>query len=81
MNNGATRNIEEIVKEVKALPFEQQVELVQKLLGNSGLVVTVGNNSLRADSITQINIMSREDASEMLRAVAARIAPDEKSAR
>lgn len=78
MENGSSRTLEQILEEAQALSVEQRIELVHKLLGNSGLSITLGNNSLRADSITQINIMSREDASELLRASATRIGKENK---
>ena len=78
MDNGSSETVEKILEEAQALSVDQRIELVHKLLGNSGLSITLGNNSLWADSITQINIMSREDASELLRASATRSGKEDK---
>ena len=74
MKNGSNKkNLEEIFKDIQNLSIDERVELLEKVLGNSGLIVTLGNNSLKAESITQINIMGKEDASELLRIIARRI--------
>lgn len=73
MENGSKKGVEEILEDIQKLSVDERIELLEKVLGNSGLVVTLGNNSLKAENITQINIMSREDASELLRIIARRI--------
>lgn len=73
MENGSKNNVEKILKDIQDLSVNERAELLEKVLGNSGLMVTLGNNSLRAENITQINIMSKEEASELLRIIARRV--------
>jgi hypothetical protein len=59
---------------VSQLSAKEKAELVQKLLGQSGLMVVMGgSNVTTSDVVIQIHSTSDIDISELLRAVATRI--------
>ncbi|NJK58907.1 MAG: hypothetical protein HC939_24505 [Pleurocapsa sp. SU_5_0] len=67
-------NADEIDSLVSQLSAKQKAELVQKLLGQSGLMVVMGgSNVTTSDVVIQIHSNSNIDISELLRAVATRI--------
>lgn len=72
----------EILPMVEGLSIEEKAELVQRLLGDqSGLSVVLGNAPLHGWVIMQINRMSRDELSDMLKVIADRIASEGKSSR
>jgi len=67
---------------VEGLSIEEKAELVQRLLGDqSGLSVVLGNAPLHSWVIMQINRMSRNELSDVLKAITDRIASERKSSR
>jgi hypothetical protein len=67
-------NADEIDSLVSQLSAKEKAELVQKLLGQSGLMVVMGgSNVTTSDVVIQIHSTSDIDISELLRAVATRI--------
>ena len=65
----------EILPMVEGLSIEEKAELVQQLLGEqSGLSVVLGNAPLHSLVIMHINRMSRDELSNILKAIADRIA-------
>ena len=67
-------NADDIDSLVSQLSAKEKAELVQKLLGQSGLMVVMGgSNVTTSDVVIQIHSTSDIDVSELLRAVATRI--------
>ena len=67
-------NADEMDSLVSRLSAKEKAELVQKLLGQSGLMVVMGgSNVTTSDVVIQIHSTSDIDVSELLRAVATRI--------
>lgn len=67
-------NADDIDSLVSKLSAKEKAELVQKLLGQSGLMVVMGgSNVTTSDVVIQIHSTSDIDVSELLRAVATRI--------
>ena len=67
-------NADDIDSIVSQLSAKEKAELVQKLLGQSGLMVVMGgSNVTTSDVVIQIHSNSGIDVSELLRAVATRI--------
>ena len=68
-------NADDIDSLVSKLSAKEKAELMQKLLGQSGLMVVMGgSNVTTSDIVIQIHSNSGIDVSELLRAVATRIA-------
>jgi hypothetical protein len=68
------KNTDDIDSLVSQLSAKEKAELVQKLLGQSGLMVVMGgSNVTTSDVVIQIHSTSDIDISELLRAVATRI--------
>lgn len=68
-------NSDEIDALISQLSAKEKAELVQKLLGQSGLMVVMGgSNVTTSELVIQIHSTSSLDLSELLRAVATRIA-------
>ena len=68
------KNADDIDSLVSQLSAKEKAELVQKLLGQSGLMVVMGgSNVTTSDVVIQIHSTSDIDISELLRAVATRI--------
>ena len=68
------KNADDIDSLVSQLSAKEKAELVQKLLGQSGLMVVMGgSNVTTSDVVIQIHSTSDIDVSELLRAVATRI--------
>ena len=73
-------NADDIDSLVSQLSAKEKAELVQKLLGQSGLMVVMGgSNVTTSDVVIQIHSTSDIDVSELLRAVATRIAQPKNS--
>ena len=67
-------NADDIDSLVSQMSAKEKAELVQKLLGQSGLMVVMGgSNVTTSDVVIQIHSNSGIDVSELLRAVATRI--------
>ena len=67
-------NADDLDSLVSQLSAKEKAELVQKLLGQSGLMVVMGgSNVTTSDVVIQIHSTSDIDVSELLRAVATRI--------
>ena len=67
-------NADDIDSLVSQLSAKEKAELMQKLLGQSGLMVVMGgSNVTTSDVVIQIHSTSDIDVSELLRAVATRI--------
>ena len=67
-------NADDIDSLVAKLSAEEKAQLVQKLLGQSGLMVVMGgSNVTTSELVIQIHSTSNLDLSELLRAVATRI--------
>ena len=67
-------NADEMDSLVSRLSAKEKAELVQKLLGQSGLMVVMGgSNVTTSDVVIQIHSTSDIDISELLRALATRI--------
>ena len=67
-------NADEMDSLISQLSAKEKAELVQKLLGQSGLMVVMGgSNVTTSDVVIQIHSTSDIDVSELLRAVATRI--------
>ena len=67
-------NADEIDSLISQLSAKEKAELVQKLLGQSGLMVVMGgSNVTTSELVIQIHSTSSLDLSELLRAVATRI--------
>ena len=67
-------NADDLDSLVSKLSAKEKAELVQKLLGQSGLMVVMGgSNVTTSDVVIQIHSTSDIDVSELLRAVATRI--------
>ena len=67
-------NSDEIDALISQLSAKEKAELVQKLLGQSGLMVVMGgSNVTTSELVIQIHSTSSLDLSELLRAVATRI--------
>ncbi len=67
-------NTDEMDSLVQKLSAKEKAELVQKLLGQSGLMVVMGgSNVTTSELVIQIHSTSDIDISELLRAVATRI--------
>ena len=67
-------NADDIDSLVSQLSAKEKAELMQKLLGQSGLMVVMGgSNVTTSDVVIQIHSTSDIDISELLRAVATRI--------
>ncbi|MEO0014992.1 MAG: hypothetical protein RLZZ535_3381 [Cyanobacteriota bacterium] len=67
-------NADDIDSLVSQLSTKEKAELMQKLLGQSGLMVVMGgSNVTTSDVVIQIHSTSDIDISELLRAVATRI--------
>ena len=67
-------NTDEMDSLISRLSAKEKAELVQKLLGQSGLMVVMGgSNVTTSDVVIQIHSTSDIDVSELLRAVATRI--------
>ena len=67
-------NADEMDSLISQLSAKEKAELVQKLLGQSGLMVVMGgSNVTTSDVVIQIHSTSDIDVSELLRAVAPRI--------
>ncbi|MGL5835501.1 MAG: hypothetical protein ACRC1Z_20070 [Waterburya sp.] len=67
-------NTDEIDSLISQLSAKEKAELVQKLLGQSGLMVVMGgSNVTTSELVIQIHSTSTLDLSELLRAVATRI--------
>jgi len=66
--------LEEILPVVESLPVGEKSELVQRLIGkHSGLNVVLGSSNLCDSIIGLISMMSRDELSEILKAIAQRI--------
>jgi len=69
--------LDEVLPVVESLPVEEKSELVQRLIGkHSGLNVVLGSNDLCDSIIGLISMMSRDELSEILKAIAQRITSD-----
>ena len=67
-------NADEMDSLISQLSAKEKAELMQKLLGQSGLMVVMGgSNVTTSDVVIQIHSTSDIDISELLRAVATRI--------
>ena len=67
-------NADDIDSLVSQLSAKEKAELVQKLLGQSGLMVVMGgSNVTTSDIVIQIHSNKDVDISELLKAVATRI--------
>ena len=67
-------NSDEIDALISQLSAKEKADLVQKLLGQSGLMVVMGgSNVTTSELVIQIHSTSSLDLSELLRAVATRI--------
>jgi predicted membrane-bound spermidine synthase len=67
-------NIDEINTLISQLSSEEKAELMQKLLGRSGLMVVLGgSNVTTSDLVIQIHSTANLDLSDLLRAIATRI--------
>lgn len=51
---------------------------MERLLGESGLSVVLDNDQLLEQAIVQVNMMSREDLGDILKAIATRISSEGK---
>ena len=81
--NGSSTNVKEFLQVnnademdslISQLSAKEKAELMQKLLGQSGLMVVMGgSNVTTSDVVIQIHSTSDIDISELLRAVATRI--------
>lgn len=80
MLNNTTQKLplEEIFALADKLVVREKAELVERLLGKSGLSVVLDNNQLLEQVIAQINMMSREDLGDILKAIATRISSEGK---
>lgn len=67
---------EEILGLTENLSVEEKAELIEKLLSGSGLSVVLGNNQMSAQMVVQINMMSKDELGDILRAVATKIATE-----
>lgn len=71
-------SIEEIFALADELVVREKAELVERLLGESGLSVALDSDQLLEQAIVQINKMSREDLGDILKAIATRISSEGK---
>lgn len=62
--------LEQILEQAEKLSAEDKAKLVNKLLAGSGLSVVLGNNHLTGSVIVQINMMGKDDLSEVMHAIA-----------
>jgi len=62
--------LDKLLYEVDDLDPESKALLVKRLLGNSGIHVTFGGNSLSAPVIIQINAMDKDVIADILESVA-----------
>jgi hypothetical protein len=66
--------LEEILPVLESLPVEEKAKLIQRLIGKqSGLSVVLGSSHLHGSIIEVINMMSCDELSEILKAIAQRI--------
>jgi hypothetical protein len=66
--------LDEVLPVVEDLPVEEKAKLIQRLIGKqSGLSVVLGSSHLHDSIIGLISMMSRDELSEILKAVAQRI--------
>ena len=65
---------------ISQLSSEEKAELIQKLLGQSGLMVVLGGSNLTtSELVIQIHSTANLDLSDLLRAIATRIAEPKSS--
>ena len=74
--NQTRRESDQIYEAIQSLPVSEKAELVNRLLGSSGLSVVLGNNHSSGNLIVQINTMESTQLAELVRAVAGRIEED-----
>ncbi len=73
---------EELESLISKLSAKEKAELMQKLLGQSGLMVVLGGSNVTTSEIViQIHSNSAVDLSELLRAIAQRITTQPDSSR
>lgn len=65
--------VNHLLEQAEKLFIEEKGRLINKLLAGSGLSVVLGNNHQVGSVIDQINMMDKDDLSEILHAVANRI--------
>lgn len=65
--------VNHLLEQAEELFIEEKGRLINKLLAGSGLSVVLGNNHQVGSVIDQINMMDKDDLSEILHAVANRI--------
>lgn len=70
--------VNHLLEQAEELFIEEKGRLINKLLAGSGLSVVLGNNHQVGSVIDQINMMDKDDLSEILHAVANRIFREEK---
>lgn len=76
-DNNIKHNLDEIMSIAESLPIEEKAKLVQGLIGKqSGLSVVLDKNFLLSSVIMLINIMSRDELSEVLKAIANKLVCD-----
>jgi hypothetical protein len=74
-NRSAT--IDDLFQVADQLPMPEKIALAKRLLGNDASVsIVVGNQQLTGNIVIQINSMDKDALSELLTAIANRIAED-----
>ena len=72
-NNNLKPTLDKVLPVVEKLPIEEKAKLVQRLVGEqSGLNVVFSNRLLLGSVIMLINMMSRDELSKILEAIANR---------
>lgn len=72
-NNNLKPTLDKVLPVVEKLPIEEKARLVQRLVGEqSGLNVVFSNRLLLGSVIMLINMMSRDELSKILEAIANR---------
>ncbi len=68
-------SVDDINALISQLSSEEKAELMQKMLGQSGLMVVMGGSNLTTSKLViQIHSTTNLDLSDLLRAIATRIA-------
>lgn len=73
LNNNLRFTLDEILPIVEELPTEEKTEIVQRLLSKQA---ALNVNYLHSSVVGLVSTMSRDEISDLLRAIANRIAAD-----
>lgn len=73
LNNNLRFTLDEILPIVEELPTEEKTEIVQRLLSKQS---ALNVNYLHSSVVGLVSTMSRDEISDLLRAIANRIAAD-----